>query len=218
MNILSRLAAIAIMLAAFAGPGLASEFSFIGNFVHDNEIQLFSFHLFDPGTVTLQTWSYGGGFNQRGELIDAGGFEPVLQVYDASTGAAYGVTFFPGLYSSCGPNNSDDSRAGCQDIYTQVNLNAGYYYLALAQNPNSPAGSNLSDGWLFDSQPNFNNGFVGTFDFPGRSDWQVDILSVDEAALIPEPSSGTLVAAAAFLAALGARRMRRNGSKLPMAP
>src|SRR5882724_6660189 len=147
MNTSSRFAGVILMLMVFAAPGLANDFSFIGNFVQDNDIQLFSFHLFDPGTVTLQTWSYGGGFNQRGEAIDPGGFEPVLQVYDASTGATYGPGVFfypgPGAYSSCNPNNPDDSRAGCFDIYTQVNLDAGYYYLALAQNPNSPAGPNL---------------------------------------------------------------------------
>src|SRR4051812_13067565 len=90
MNIVSRFAAVALLLVVFAAPGFAGEFSFTGNFDQDNQIALFSFHLLNPGTVTLQTWSYGGGFNQRGDLIDGGGFEPVLQIYDASTGAADG--------------------------------------------------------------------------------------------------------------------------------
>jgi hypothetical protein len=211
MNMLSRFAAIPVMLAVSAVPGLASEFSFTGNFFQDNDVVLFSFHLNDPGTVTLQTWSYGGGFNQRGDLIDSGGFEPVLQVYEAFTGAASSGLLIPGTYSSCGPNNPDGSRLGaCFDIYAQIVLPGGYYYLALAQNPNTPLGSNnLSDGWQYDADPNFNNGFVGSFGFQGRTDWAVDILSVDDAALTPEPSSGALLGAA-FLAALAAGRMRRR--------
>src|SRR5215212_8758194 len=92
-DISSRFAAIALILAAFAVPGFANQFSFIGTFAHDNEVQLFAFQMLQADTVTLQTWSYGGGFNTRGDLINAGGFVPVLQIYDAGTGEANPVTF-----------------------------------------------------------------------------------------------------------------------------
>src|SRR6185437_5826207 len=107
MRLTPRLTVICLLLAVVAAPGFANDFSFIGNFVHDNEVQLFNFQLLNPDIITVQTWSYGGGFNSRGELIDAGGFEPVLQIYDNPSRAADGPTFFPGLYSSCGPNNPD---------------------------------------------------------------------------------------------------------------
>jgi hypothetical protein len=208
------------MLVLFAVPSFANDFSFIGNFVQDNEIQLFNFNLINPDTITLQTWSYGGGFNQRGELVDGGGFEPVLQIYDNPTGAANGPTFFPGLYSSCGPNNQDFGRDGaCYDIYAPIFLPAGSYWLVLLQNPNAPVGSNnLADGFQFDSDPYFANGFYGSFagtspdglGWQARGTWAVDILNVDDATLAPEPSSAALFAAAAALAAVGARKMRRR--------
>ncbi len=212
MNITTRVPVIALMLAAFAAPGFSNSFSFIGNFVRDNDIAMFEFTMFSADTVTLQTWSYGGGFNDRGEQVDSGGFEPVLQVYNKPSGAANGPTFFPGLYSSCGPNNTDPGRHdACFDIYAQIFLPAGNYWLILLQNPNAPVGSNnLSDGFQFDSNPDFNNGFVGTFGDQGRSDWALDIVNVDDASVSPEPSSAALMAAAAFLAAMGTRKLRRR--------
>jgi hypothetical protein len=212
MRIAPRFTVVGFMLAASAATGLAGQFSFDGIFSKDNDIQLFTFSLLSANTVTLQTWSYGGGTNANGLTISPGGFEPVFQVYNAVSGAGLG-TFIPGTDSSCPPNIADPSRPLhlCYDLFAQTSLAAGNYLLALAQNPNLPIGDNsFNAGFQYDSDPNFNGGFVGTFGYPGDGHWAVDILFVDAAGVtaVPEPSSAALTAVVALLAVLGSRRMR----------
>lgn len=218
----ARLSHLAIALFSLTLPAACASFSFQGTFAHDNDVQYFSFNLLSAGTVTLQTLGYGGsadspgGTNAAGNIILPGGFEPVLQVYDAATGAAAAGTFFPGISSSCGPSTPDLTRIpSCYDIYTQIFLTSGSYILALAENPNAPVGaSNLSDGFQYDSDPTFNsNNFMGSFGFQGDNHWALDILSVDSASAagaVPEPSSALLAATGVLLAGLGALRRKRT--------
>ena len=76
-------ASIIFLNLIFAASGAAGQFSFAGSFTNDNDVQFFTFSLFSPNTVTLQTWGYGGGTNAAGQSIAPGGFESILQVYDA---------------------------------------------------------------------------------------------------------------------------------------
>jgi hypothetical protein len=62
----------------------ASSFSFTGTFVHDTDLQYFTFTLLNPTPeVALRTWSYSGGTNAAGQTISSGGFEPYLNLYMA---------------------------------------------------------------------------------------------------------------------------------------
>lgn len=218
MSFTSRFTAVAFALAALAAPGFAGQYSFTGNFSQDNDVQLFTFSLASASTVTLQTLGYGGsadnagGTNANGQVISAGGFESVMQIYASPSGVAAGPTFLPGVPGppNCAPLTPDPNRAGfCQDVFGQINLSAGDYIVSLTQWQNIPLGD-LSDGFNFvdsDPNPNFNSGFFGTGGFPGDNHWALDILFVDAAAQVPEPSYGWL-AAAALLAGIGARKMR----------
>nr|WP_139176617.1 DVUA0089 family protein [Nitrosospira multiformis] len=49
----------------------AANFSFTGNFEHDNEVQEFNFAVVGPASaVALRTWSSAGGINATGTEID----------------------------------------------------------------------------------------------------------------------------------------------------
>jgi hypothetical protein len=202
----------AVVLASWTVPAVAANFSFTGNFTDDNDVLLVSFDLLADATVTLETFGYGGGTNADGTNILPGGFESILQVFSNPSGVAVGGPILPGPDPTCAPRNQDPGRLNfCQDAYAQVFLTAGNYLLALTQNANTPNG-NLSDGFFYDADPNFNSGFVGTFGFPGTSQWALDIVGVDSAVAplaTPEPGSAMLVASAFLLVGLGVRRRIR---------
>src|SRR4051794_23762944 len=63
-------------------PARAANFSFTGNFMNDDEVQIFNFSILDPADVTLRTLSYGGGTSANGNVITPGGFDPIITLFD----------------------------------------------------------------------------------------------------------------------------------------
>jgi hypothetical protein len=215
MIINRRLIHVALVLLGCAGSVFASNFSFTGTFIYDNDVQLFNLNLSADGSITLQTLGYGGGTNAAGQTILPGGFEPILQIYNAS-GLAVGGEIDP--VGPCTPPQPDPARNYyCHDAYAPgVFLTAGNYIVAMTQSPNTPNG-NLSDGFFYDGVDNqyFNNGFgnglTGSFFYQGTGNWALDILNVDSASVqttAPEPNSAVLAAAAIILAGLNVRKRR----------
>jgi hypothetical protein len=197
-----RLSVLAVLLAGMAVPASASSLSFVGDFTNDNDVQQISFTLLSDSMVTLETFGYGGGTNANGVVIPAGGFESLLQLFAMPSGLALGGPILPGPNPTCGPRTPDPNRLNfCFDAYAQVFLTAGDYLVALTQNPNT-ANGNLVDGFLFDADPNFNNGFVGTFGFQGTSHWALDITG----ASAPEPGSALMAVSALLVVGFGVRK------------
>jgi hypothetical protein len=73
-----RLAPVALVVLLLAGTAFAGVISCTGSFTYDDDAQLLTFNLAASGSVTIQTWSFGGGVNAAGQTIPAGGFAPVL--------------------------------------------------------------------------------------------------------------------------------------------
>lgn len=217
MKLIRRCSLIVTFLMLFSVAGVAGSFSFTGNFVNDNDVQLFSFTLLAPGTVTVQTWSYGGGTNGAGQLIARGGFEPVLGIFEAPSGIPATGEIGPGA-APCAPRNVDPNLLPlifCSDAFGQIPLGAGTYFLSLTQFNNEPLG-NLSDGFFWTDlfpTPDFNHHFASdTPGFERDSHWALDISSVDAASQLgatPEPASAALVAGALVLAGFWRRRLNR---------
>ncbi len=96
---------IAIGLISGTASASAANFSFIGNLNHDDAVQEFNFEVEGAAReVTLRTWSFAGGTNTEGQVIQAGGFDPVVSLFNSSTGALIsfnddGYSFSPGGYS-----------------------------------------------------------------------------------------------------------------------
>ena len=148
------------LLAALAacGPMSATNFSFTGTFAFDTDVQLFTFTVNAPTAgVAFRTWSYAGGTNSAGQGIPAGGFEPLISLYDATGGQMNPQQSGPCTGNTGNPLTTlpaDPTTGACGDVYYPTTLSfpggvwqPGTYTIALTEYVN-PAAGNLSDGFL----------------------------------------------------------------------
>lgn len=203
----------------------AANVSFTGMFTQDDNVQLVSFSLGAATDVTIRTWSYAGGINAAGNVIAAGGFDPVLALF-SPTGALL-TQNDDGLGVDI-----DLSTFGSYDALITRMLQPGSYTVSLAQSSNFARGPNLSDGFSRAGEGNFTGGAAyeaacaGVTQFcdvsgisPGNmrtGQWALDLLGVQTAALlgptvIPVPAALPLLAAGLGMFGIFFGRRRRLG-------
>lgn len=202
-------AIMALGLILFPGaPAQALDFDFNGTFTNDNDVQSFNFSVGASSTITIfsSSWLYGNPPTGA----EPGGFDPMLGIWD-STGALI-------LFQDDGGNvgstlsNAVSYDHGTWDSYFTQLLTPGNYIATVTQFDNDNVGSNLTNGFTRDGQPNFtfvdNFGgatqplFNGVWDVndPRTSSWAFHILNVasvtpGNGGNIPEPSSLLLLSA-----------------------
>lgn len=180
----------------------AANFSFTGTFTQDDNIQLFNFTVAAPSTVTLLTYSYAGGTNAAGTAIAAGGFDPILALFD-SGGARINQNDDGGLSVPA------DATTGAHfDTFLQSSLGPGTYTVSVMQY-NNFAGATLSDPFSRQGLGNFTPNLTGCSanafcDVRGgirTNAWAFDILGV--ASATQTPPTGTPEATSLLLLGLG---------------
>ena len=211
------------LAAALVGCAAASastvNYSFRGSLADDSDVQLFSFTADGSSTVRLITYSYAGGTQADGTVVAAGGFDPILALFD-STGALIGQNDdAPGGTGACGASavRPDPVTGEYYDTCLDLVLAAGSYTVSVMQYDNFAVGPNLANGFV-ESAPNFtassgcsNGRFCDVAGTNRTADWAFDILNVLEAEQqqdVPEPGSLALIALA--LAGAGAATRRRR--------
>jgi hypothetical protein len=138
-----------LSLALLPRDGSASPVSYSGTFSTDDEVQLFAFQVGTSGTVTLRTFGYSGGVDGAGATIAAGGFDPVLTLFDNS-----GMFLETNDDGACSAVGKDPTTKNCFDAYMSLTLAAGSYTLALTEADNLPIGD-LSDSFSQVGNGNF---------------------------------------------------------------
>jgi len=193
-------------------PAVAGTFTFTGNFPTDDSRLLVSFSLASAATVTMQTWSYGGGTLPGPVTVPAGGFAPVISFFDSSADPILLGSDNSGgtAPSACGPRNIDAATGLCLDASLVEGaggpLSAGSYFLILTEQDNTANGPNLSDGFTMDGTGNFTGpehgipggSFLDRGGFQRTNSYYLTISGVDQASVpsaVPEPSMMGLCAA-----------------------
>ena len=192
-----------IAISLISGNASAADFSFIGNLNNDDAVQEFNFEVEGPAReVTLRTWSYAGGTNAQGQVIANGGFDPVVSLFNSSTGAFISVNDDSGLVI-------DPVSGAPFDSLVAANLSAGSYTATVTQYSSFPV------------QPLLSNGFGGSFaeNFNSRtSQWALDVSNVENATIgatyissvVPEPESVSMLLAGLGVLGFMAGRRRKN--------
>lgn len=178
-------------LAAIAAAGLsttaqAADFSFTGIFVEDDDKQAFDFNITTDSNVTFQSFGFAGGVNAAGQTILAGGFSPVLSLYNYNSGQL--ISYFDFDEASV----IDPVTGRADDPFTTTFLTAGSYIIYISQYDNYGP-ENLALPFIFEGQPNFANGFVDFFGFQRNGNYALDISNVAVAAAVPEASTWALM-------------------------
>lgn len=210
MKILALAAVAASALVVIASPAAAADFSFTGTFSSDNNVQFFNFSVGAPSNVTLRTWSYAGGTNAAGQVIARGGFDPILGLYDASSGALINQNDDGG----CGQVAADAVSGACYDTYLTSALGAGTYTVAVSEYDNFGPG-NLSGIFPGANCCTGFNDVSGAANNPRDGHWAFDVLNVQSADQgpttggVPEPASWALMLGGFGLAGATLRHRRR---------
>jgi hypothetical protein len=203
------LALVASLGLSFSAAAVPANYSFTGAFNADDNVQFFNFTADGTSGVRLISYSYGGGTQANGNAVQAGGFDPILALFD-STGQLLAINDDAGD----GNNGACDATAvnadpigGVRDTCLDLSLGAGDYQVALLQFDNFPVGLILSEGFGKTGNPTFTSGYGctnGQFCDAGGNNrtnqWAFDILNVEGASLglgpqgqVPEPATVALL-------------------------
>lgn len=184
-----------------SAPAHAANFSYTGTLDNPNDFQSFFFTANGASTVNLRSYSWAGGTNAAGTAIAAGGFDPILSLFD-STGALIQT-----VDDGPDPVPADPATGLAYDTNFSQALAAGNYRVVISQFSNFAIGPNFSDGF-----PSGQNSFNGR-----TANWAFDITGVDTATgpstAVPEPFTivGTIIGGTA---ALRMRKKLKATSKL----
>ena len=202
-----RLVSTALALLVSATMAHAA-LTFSGNFLRDDDVRLFAFNNLATGLVTIETFGYAGGTDPNGNVIPAGGFDPIVSLFDRVTGAL--ITL-----DDDGASRTDPATGFAFDSFLTLTLGPGMYFVALSEFDNFPLGPNFSDGFLETGNATFTAAFGcsnGIFcDIGGNNRTGNFDLAISGPQVVPEPGGLALIGLALPSLLALRRRAHRAG-------
>jgi len=184
---------------------LPSNVTKTGTLVDEAQVIEEAFTVTSATSLTVFTTSYGGGTNLDGTMAAAGGFQPMITLYNSAGNYVMGEAV-------TSPVGNTDAKTGLAlDAYlTDNNLIAGGYILTLTDifNQQSATATNLSDGFTGTGGPSF-------ADVQGNmrnGDYALNLSVMSSGTTTPEPATFWLILPALMGAAVLFRRRRTAAS------
>jgi hypothetical protein len=226
---------IAIIVPAFLLAGLccADTISETGTLSSPEDTVLIPLTLLTGGTVTLQTFGFGGGTNAAGTVIPAGGFDPFVGLFSGTGPTALFLngtsdiltTYSPGC-PPAGTLTIGSVPDQCGDVNIQfTGLGAGTYTVLLTDADYVPnvvyeaPPAYLGDGFTDLTAGVFQTCYDADDCNTDTANWALDITApagstIPAPSSVPEPSSVPLAAIGLTIGASvysRSRRLNRGG-------
>jgi hypothetical protein len=208
---MTRGAVAAVCLLSAAAICSAGTASYTGTFTSPEDIFIDVPILATAGSITLQTYGFGGGVNGAGTTILPGGFDPFVALFQGTgdsapllDGTADNLANYTSEPSACPPAGlvTIGSVGGqCGDVQLVfTGLAAGSYTVWLSDANYTPIAIDETAGLLGDGYSDLTGGFLPfttCYDVNNcntdTANWAIDVTTSESGAQTPEPSSFVLV-------------------------
>ena len=214
MRFLKSMAVLLLLSLAAVRSASANAVSYTGNLASSTDVFSLVFTVGGAGsqTIDVQTWGFGGGTNANGQVIPAGGFDPLLALFWGSglaasliNGTSDVLSNF-GSFVGCGPAGTvafGNGDSVCGDISMSFTLVPGEYTLIFSDADYVP-NALFDNGMLGEGFTDLTGGAFQTCDtnasgsmscITPTSNWAFDITNEGSGSLqaTPEPAPLLLV-------------------------
>ena len=151
----SAFAAVAAL--GLSGAADAATLSYAGNLHFDDDVALIRFVVTEPSNATIRTFSYAGGTQANGTVIPAGGFDPIVTLFDGNGDFIdYVDDGLPGTVPT------DPATGEAFDAVLTASLSPGAYFAAISVSDNNffgDPGDNIAEGFDWEGVHDFTNVF-----------------------------------------------------------
>lgn len=214
---IDRPALFLCLFSLFGTAGFAGTISKSGTFTTPEDTETVTLSLALSGSVTLQTYGFGGGTNAAGTVISPGGFDPFVGLFSGTgptatliNGTSDILTNYTGGCPPAGTVTVGSLQNQCGDVTLRFNgLAAGTYTVLLTDGEYIPnavfetPGGQLGDGFTDLTAGAFQTCEDASDCNTDSGAWALDITTAGSTVSTPEPGGAQMLLVAGMFLAVG---------------